>query len=81
MIYDLMLAWFLIYAIENFNLSYRSLRVSQQPAHMPGLLPLPTERGVQGQKAKGVALHCVGACVGRGLDRGVVTSEVTSISN
>ncbi len=29
-IYDLILAWFLVYAIENFDLYYRSLRVSQQ---------------------------------------------------
>ncbi len=29
MIYDLMLAWFLIYAIENFDLCCRSLRVSK----------------------------------------------------
>lgn len=31
-IYDLILAWFLVYAIENFDLCYRSLRVSQQKA-------------------------------------------------
>jgi hypothetical protein len=30
MIYDLILAWFLVYAIENFDLCCRSLRVSQQ---------------------------------------------------
>jgi hypothetical protein len=29
-IYDLILAWSLVYAIENFDLCYRSLRVSQQ---------------------------------------------------
>ncbi len=28
-IYNLILAWFLVYAIENFDLYYRSLRVSQ----------------------------------------------------
>ncbi len=28
-IYDLILEWFLVYAIENFDLCYRSLRVSQ----------------------------------------------------
>ncbi len=29
-IYDLILAWFLVYMIENFDLCYRSLRISQQ---------------------------------------------------
>ncbi len=32
-IYDLILVWFLVYAIENYDLCYRSLRVSQQHAH------------------------------------------------
>jgi hypothetical protein len=34
-IYDLILAWFLVYAIEIFDLCYLSLRVSQH-AHSQG---------------------------------------------
>ncbi|BAD52594.1 hypothetical protein [Oryza sativa Japonica Group] len=47
-IYDLILAWFLVYAIENFDLCYRSLRVSQQPRHptdSSAAAPSPTDAG------------------------------------
>ncbi len=38
MIYDLILAWFLVYAVENFDLCYRSLCVSQQRAEQKQLI-------------------------------------------
>ncbi len=36
---DLILAWFLVYAIENFDLCYRSLRVSQETRMKPTMHP------------------------------------------
>ena len=66
-IYDLILAWFLVYAIENFDLCYRSLRVSQQR---------PRVDAVQCRSAPSVSLSLSAVTVLDGGDaQGVVQAK------